>query len=400
MNTNLAIKRRGWHYAEGTPIVLRTNNSYRLIFKPGIVDKPESPKECINGEFWVQRKGPSDEWSDYKDFDLTKLKAGESVKLELHSRELYTLITELDKYFQIFEKYGLRDGTYQQIMVKEDVAEFLGNIDNDEGFQEILLSNSRTLVSILKWISSLDASGETIAKIKLLKSENLRRLNLLLNITELERIYQVWIDNKENDDEGFWQSLFSSNPWVISHAFATPCIIFDDKAYVGGKAIDNKKGKIVDFIYSNHFTDNVSIVEIKTPSTPLLDRKIYRENTNYSLSRETSGAIIQLLTYRENLEKDFYSLSHQTPTVFNAFNPRCLLIIGSIKSIHEDITMLSSFETFRNSQSYLDIITFDELFEKIKMLLSLLTQDSSDEQYGDSDLADEIETSSYDDLPF
>ncbi|WP_366526423.1 Shedu anti-phage system protein SduA domain-containing protein [Ferrimicrobium sp.] len=53
------------------------------------------------------------------------------------------------------------------------------------------------------------------------------------------------------------------------------------------------------------------------------------------------------------------------------FRPRGLLIIGSTSQLQED-EQVASFELFRNNQREIDIITFDELRQKIDLMIDLL----------------------------
>jgi hypothetical protein len=158
--------------------------------------------------------------------------------------------------------------------------------------------------------------------------------------------------------------------WVIGQSLSLPLIIFHDKAYVGGKDIGNKNGGVIDFIYKNKYTNNITLIEIKTPQTPLLGMK-YRQV--YSLSSELSGAVNQILVYRDLCQKNYLSLTGNTKERFEALNPKCILIIGSTESL--DIEEKSTFELFRNELKSIEVITFDELFEKIKILLDFSRND-------------------------
>lgn len=87
----------------------------------------------------------------------------------------------------------------------------------------------------------------------------------------------------------------------IGSNFACPCTIFADKAYVGGKGINNSGGNLCDFIYQNSLSQNVALIEIKTPCTELIGNQ-YRGT--YSFSYDLSGAVNQVLNYRDKLTKN------------------------------------------------------------------------------------------------
>lgn len=67
-----------------------------------------------------------------------------------------------------------------------------------------------------------------------------------------------------NSLEKKWQEFLKRNSWIFSSIFAQPVILYQDEAYVGGKTIDNRNGKLNEFLIKNSLSDNVSFLEIKT----------------------------------------------------------------------------------------------------------------------------------------
>ncbi len=58
---------------------------------------------------------------------------------------------------------------------------------------------------------------------------------------------------------------------------------------------------------------------------------------------------------------------------FESFDPTCLLIIGNFSiEIEGNHTKKEAFEIYRSNSKNTDIITFDELFGKVEMLIDLL----------------------------
>ena len=240
------------------------------------------------------------------------------------------------------------------------------NKDKEEKAQPANLDN---IISLLKWITETDNLEPLVVKLAEMGIDDLSRINSVIGVTNLRKILELWDSEKQNSSEDFWQSTFSSNPWVISQVFSFPVVIMKEKAYLGGKAIDNIGGNIVDFLYQNQVTANVALVEIKTPMTKLLASQ-YREKI-FSISSFLTGAINQTLNYREEMEKSFYAISAESANRFAVINPKCLLIIGSLENEQLDDIQKKSFEIFRSDLKNVEIITFDELFAKIKLLLEL-----------------------------
>lgn len=184
----------------------------------------------------------------------------------------------------------------------------------------------------------------------------------LNGLVMLQKAINLWNENKNNSLEEFWQKFLLENSWVIAQSFSIPLILYHDKAYVGGKSINNKNGNIIDFTYKNKLTNNITLIEIKTPTTPLVGDG-YRGV--YSISKDLSGSINQLLHYKDKCQKDFYYLNNRKDK-FEAFNPKCLLIAGTLASLDDEEK--KAFELFRNELRTLQVITFDELFEKISLM--------------------------------
>lgn len=180
----------------------------------------------------------------------------------------------------------------------------------------------------------------------------------------------VWNNASGDEKEEFWQELFERCPAVISMLFPRSTVQFGSKCYVGGKSVQNVSGNLVDFVYANTSTNNVVMVEIKTPSTPLVGM-MYRQNA-YAMSDELSGSIVQVLNYKDSLIKEYYSLSKaDNGTSFNAFSPKCVVIAGNVQGELTTPLKRRSFELFRGELTGTDIVGYDELFEKIQCVLDV-----------------------------
>lgn len=343
MSDLITIKSTSLTSAIGKDISLRETSSTRLIFRPELVDNPHNIAASVRGTFIFQRKKPTGKWKDYKTLDLSHLKDKEWVKLEIKSEELYKFFTKLDEYYRIFQKYGIKLGETDFVVTPRNV-------------KNIILSFLR--------------NPENFTKLQELNIDDLKKLNLVSSINSLKNVLEVWYDNKTNSDEEFWQEFFKKNSWIIAQVFAFPVVLFRDKAYVGGKTIDNREGNIVDFIYKSGFIENILLVEIKTPITPLIGGE-YRDGA-FCLSSDLTGSVSQILKYKDEIQKNFFSLDRDKDGTFQVFDPKCMLIIGNIGKSKWDSNQTRSFVMQRHNFSRVEIITYDELFKKIAMLVKLL----------------------------
>jgi hypothetical protein len=118
----------------------------------------------------------------------------------------------------------------------------------------------------------------------------------------------------------------------------------------------------------------VSLVEIKTPAAELCGRE-YRSGT-YPPGREVVGGVVQVLGYRDTFLHEIRNLRATTET-FQAYNPRCYLIVGQIGSLPDDDAK-KSFELFRTAQAAVHIITFDEVRERLQSIRDVLAVDDAE----------------------
>ncbi len=246
------------------------------------------------------------------------------------------------------------------------------NIDSPENYL-LLCPNHHTVID-------RQPDLYTVGWLKQARDEHLKRIAETLNppvkkalLDEAIEIsisdaIDVWKLNQKNSSEEFWQKLFQQCPAVIAQVFPRSMFQFGSKCYVGGKTVKNSGGNLVDFIYASKFTSNVVLVEIKTPETKLLG-KAYRGV--HTVSEELTGSLIQVLNYRDQLLKEYYRLASGEES-FAAFNPKCLIISGTIDSQIEGRGQMRSLELFRNSLSGVEIITYDELFQKAQDTLEIV----------------------------
>lgn len=174
---------------------------------------------------------------------------------------------------------------------------------------------------------------------------------------------------KKQLGEKHWQALFNENPFILSMIFGCPIIKVQDQASVGGLKFSGAGNKIADFLSKNLLTNNTAIIEIKTPQEKLIGRE-YRDNV-YSPSVALSGSLNQALDQKYNLQKDIDSLARKSRIRdIETYAVHCALVIGTMP---DDLEKQKSFEIFRKNSRDVEIITFDELLEKLKLLHDLLS---------------------------
>ncbi len=170
--------------------------------------------------------------------------------------------------------------------------------------------------------------------------------------------------------ESHWQKFFQKNLFVLSLVFARPVHVLHTQFHAQGSSLDGSGAQIGDFLF-REVGQGLAIVEIKKPGTELMRGRPYRNSQVYGPSDELSGAITQTL-FQQSLIRANWIL-HQGNAALKESKPdviKCVVVAG--RTLTEG-PQLRSFELFRNACKDVDVITFDELLGKLRMLLTHLS---------------------------
>lgn len=369
--------------ADATPVVLSSTERFRFRFMPMLVDNQNNPEQSVRGKLLLERKSknekyfPTDSVAPCEKVTRGSAKNGDWVEIELHSEETYNLFMGLKKLYDLSGcMNGIPFGSARFAQIDSSFSSFLEVIQNDPSAARVIGEPQNfELIKILLQLITQTSSHESLKNsLSSLANENLQALTTSASLEGLKRVEALMRENLDNGKEEFWQQkVFNENQWVLAQIFSCPCTIYAQKAFVGGKSLDNKGGNVCDFIYRNKMTQNVALIEIKTPCTEIVG-KPYRET--YSMSLDMSGAVNQVLNYRDELQKNFSTLTRdlEEADTVRAFSPKCVVVIGKISTLNAK--QQKAFELYRSSFNNLTIITFDELHQKICDLMSVFKEDS------------------------
>ena len=174
--------------------------------------------------------------------------------------------------------------------------------------------------------------------------------------------------------EKHWQWFLGQNRFLLGMTFGYPVILVQEQASVGGHKLSGSGEKITDFLMKNALTNNVGIIEIKKPGSPLLYTADYRDEV-YPASRELSGAINQVIDQKHNLVSRFAQKKEDSGIDdIASYAIHSCLIIGKIP---EDERERRSFEYIRGNSKDVEIITFDEMLSKLKTIKEFLESDQT-----------------------
>ena len=203
------------------------------------------------------------------------------------------------------------------------------------------------------------------------KPEKLAKLQDEIELVKLDTLIQRYEEMLINEkQESRWQHFLNENSFALSLVFGYPIIKVQNSASVGGRKLWGRGDKIADFVVKNTLTNNVAIIEIKTPQVNLLNLTTYRDGV-YTPSRDLSGAINQALEQKYHFEGEFVQIRGNSGIHdIESYSIHCGLIIGTMPT---EADQKKSFELLRGNSKNVEIVTFDELLEKIKQLREFLS---------------------------
>jgi hypothetical protein len=221
----------------------------------------------------------------------------------------------------------------------------------------------------------------------------------LLDDSEFWKKYAKDLDLNSSSEEKVWQYFFEKNEWIfgygLDYRFKS---ILQREAHLSDSQLDGSDSVIGDYLLGDkRFT---TFVEIKKPSTPLYGTSKNRSGS-WKLSNDLIDAISQILEHKAagtiKLESELYNDKGELVTQ-KAYDSKVILIIGNWNELNNSKNELEkriknkTFELFRNDSRNVDIITFDELYERAQFIVKG-NSIAEEEKTNDNNFYD-------DDLPF
>lgn len=307
-------------------------------------------------------------------------------------------ISQLKVFLQFISEIDLKGITERRIKLESDLE-----LD-DESIKKIktLLSgnNGQSLIKQLIYegiVTDEDIVNTGYRKIQFeIFKKLLEDQNYWQEYKEIESI-------TENKEEKIWQIFFKKNPWIFGYGLDYRYKgILQDEFHASDTDADGSNAVITDFLLADkRFT---TFVEIKRPSTPLFKGSKNRSRS-WKLSNELFESVGQVLEQKASgqikIENSELYTENGEFIAQKAIDSKVILIIGNFDQEEESAInqqewayQSRTFELFRRDSRNIDIITFDELYERAKYIVdsgSAETDYSVEQDYND------LETN---DLPF
>jgi len=379
--------------ADVEDLVLRSGDRTRLIFRPMLVANANDPKACVRGEFRYQKKSVSEAWVDCDTRSLSEMTIGDGgFKLELHAGEVQTLVQGLTGMRAIFGCEGIPGDAETFTVAGGELGRHMRVIlDRRQELETLGPEGTELLQAMMDALVQTQAPAAAARVLGGIGIDALDKLGTASQVALLEKLLESWKGNLENDDESWWQAQVEAHAWVLPQVFAQPFVFLQGQAFVGGKRLDNRGGHVLDLAFKNALTNNVALVEIKTPCTSLLGSRV-RAGV-WAFSTELSGSLTQLLGYKDDLQKEYYQRVVASRSAggehFEVFNPRCVLLAGNIgQEMAGDAEKFRCLDLARNDFRTIELVTYDEMILRMQLLLDVLTGAASDTAVEDADAID------------
>jgi hypothetical protein len=248
-------------------------------------------------------------------------------------------------------------------------------IHDSDSYFSALKKDPKGAEIIEKLISEGAITSKDIVNTSFRKKE-LGIFKTLIDESDYWETYASENDIAVESEEKVWQSFFEKNEWIfgygLDYRFQT---ILQRESHVSNAELDGSNTVIADYLLGDKkFT---TFVEIKKPSTALFATLKNRSNS-WRLSNDVVYSVSQILEQKASglikLDKPHYN-SHGDPIIQKGYDSKVILIMGHWKQLEESSNELESeikkktFELFRNDSRNIEILTYDEIYDRARFIV-------------------------------
>lgn len=310
----------------------------------------------------------------FKRFKYYKSKNKGWVEQEERIAFSYPLFKEIIGYIQLLSELNLAGINERRITLADDNFSVLDE-ETKKKVKTLLLSEDGKKI-LEEVLSSGIITSTDIVNVGYRK----KQLDIFNKLLNQDGYLQTYIsDNKIKDTkpEKVWHHFFSANDWIFGYGLDYRFLeILQQEAHVSPSDIGGKDSVINDFLLGcNKFT---VLVELKRPDTILFGKDKNRSNS-WMLSEELISGVSQILE-----QKASWQIFSETnpggnfddkgkPINQRTIDPKSILVIGSVKQFEgeekEAKIKEKTFELFRRDSRNIEIITYDELYERARFII-------------------------------
>jgi hypothetical protein len=189
--------------------------------------------------------------------------------------------------------------------------------------------------------------------------------------------YQKEHEIRADQPEAVWQDFFTRNEWIFGYGLDYRFQgILQEQFHASEAGADGSDVTITDYLLGDRrFT---TFVEIKTPQTPLFASSRNRART-WRLSPALLDGVSQILEHKASgllrFERGGFFDEGGMRITQRPYDPKVVLIVGHWDELktcandREQQTKQRTLELFRRDSRNIEIITYDELFERARFIV-------------------------------
>jgi hypothetical protein len=209
------------------------------------------------------------------------------------------------------------------------------------------------------------------------RKKQLEIFEKLLNDPAYLEVYRTENSIKDTRVEIAWQHFFQNNDWIFGYGLDYRFLeVIQKEAKVASPDVGGQDGVTGDFLLGcSKFT---VLVELKKPDTQLFGKDKNRANS-WTLSDDLIYGVSQILEQKASWQVFSETNSSSNfddegqPIKQKTFDPKSILIIGNSKQfegeLKEQQIKAKTFELFRRDSRNIEIVTYDELYERAKFIV-------------------------------
>ena len=364
-NSSYQTRSVGKNFVEVEPVIIEETAKTRIVFEPQI------DNFGIRGSLVRYRKDENGTLIEPVKVNFNQIPENSGVRILLKTETTRKLYEVLSHLASVHENHGPQYGEHTYTILEDsddknliDLARRMKESGVGEKFWEYFSNNEPDLAN-------------TIA---------------MAQITKTRRIVVEHFSAMINDPglaEPDWQRFFDENKWIFGYGLQYRALdIISSQVNYGGSNLYGRGEEKGDYLTATSGSAKFTcLVEIKKPNTPLLEKKPYR-NGAYQISSELSGAIAQIQANcnewelegaRSEVNRDIAAKEE-----FMTVKPHGIVVIGNLANLDNRGTR-TSFELFRAQIHEPEIITYDELLERCRLIIGNLPDNVQSAQKIDDD---------------
>lgn len=377
LNINEAPSIKDWYYFQ---------NSRKTVVKRFILKRTTLSEKCCLVTLIKKENGKFEPRFSFEIRDLTK-KAVETLEIPVFEGETKLVKARVDlgdchkEFTQLLDFLGeckeveVASGNYSVITANQKVQ-------FEHAFK---LAEKSEVVQAVREKYGHKLTEHDI-NIMSKRKETLGKFKRLLDEPEYMSAYRAWLQKqgKSNRPEDVWQHFFEDNRWIFGYGLQlVACVGLDDRkletVVVGNDLFDGSGKRIDGLLKTRGAVNRALFTELKRHDIALLEP--YDRPGVFVPSKDLRGAVaqVQKTLHKVNLKvsKAFESIidkdGNPTGESIAFVKPRGVVVAGRLTEFQTEhgtnVESFSSFELYRQQLTGVEILTYDELYERARYII-------------------------------